>query len=92
LIVVSTLLVATCASDDGGKDYLLRHASLTLSQAADIAELNGPGRAVRVELGRSDNRVFCDGEIIDVTNKTRFLRIDAESGKIIKGLVLKPED
>jgi len=77
---------------DGGKDYLLRHASLTLSQAADIAELNGPGRAVRVELGRSGNRVFCDGEIIDVTNKTRFLRIDAESGKIIKGLVLTPED
>ena len=92
LIVMLTLLVAACASDDGGKDYLLRHASLTLSQAADIAELNGPGRAVRVELGRSGNRVFYDVEIVDVTNKTRFLRIDAESGKIIKGLVLKPQD
>ena len=92
LIVMLTLLVAACASNDGGKDYLLRHASLTLSQAADIAELNGPGRAVRVELGRSGNRVFYDVEIVDVTNKTRFLRIDAESGKIIKGLVLKLED
>jgi uncharacterized membrane protein YkoI len=92
LIVVLTLTVAACATDDRGKDYLLRHASVTLSQAAEIAELNGPGRAVRAELGRSGNRVFYDVEIIDAINKTRFLRVDAESGKIIKGLVLKSEN
>lgn len=80
------LTVAACASTDEGKDYLLRHAAVTLSQAAEIAEVQGPGRAVRAELGRSGNRVFYDVEIVDTINKTRFLRVDAESGKIIKGL------
>lgn len=91
LIGVFTMTLGACASDDKGKDYLLRHAGLTLSQAAEIAEVNGPGRAVRVELGRSGNRVFYDVEIVDVVNKTRFLRIDAENGKIIKGLSLDKE-
>jgi uncharacterized membrane protein YkoI len=86
------MTITACAANDKGKDYLLRHASVTLSQAAEIAELNGPGRAVRVELLQSGNRVFYDIQIVDVNNKTRFLRIDAESGKIIKGLVLKPAD
>jgi uncharacterized membrane protein YkoI len=82
------MTMAGCASTDPGKDYLLRHAAVTLSQAAEIAEVQGPGRAVRVELGRSGNRVFYDVEIVDAVNKTRFLRVDAESGKIIKGLSL----
>lgn len=36
--------------------------------------------------------MFYDVEIVNLTNKTKFLQIDAESGKIIKGLVLKKED
>jgi uncharacterized membrane protein YkoI len=91
LTVGLALTIAACASDEAGKDYLLRHASVTLSQAAEIAEVNGPGRAVRAELGRSGNRVFYDVEIIDTINKTRFLRIDAESGKIIKGLQMNSD-
>ena len=85
-IGILTMMVAACASTDQGKDYLLRHAAVTLSQAAEIAEVQGPGRAVRAELGRSGNRVFYDVEIVDTINKTRFLRVDAESGRIIKGL------
>lgn len=82
------MTLGACASNDQGKDYLLRHAAVTLSQAAEIAEVNGSGRAVKVELGRSGSRVFYDVEIIDTVNKTRFLRVDAETGKIIKGLSL----
>ena len=82
------MTLAACASDDQGKDYLLRHAAVTISQAAEIAEVNGSGRAVKVELGRSGSRVFYDVEIVDTVNKTRFLRVDAETGKIIKGLSL----
>ena len=38
------------------------------------------------ELGHSGNRVYYDVEIIDTGNESRRLRIDAESGKIVKGL------
>ena len=58
----------------------------TLSQAAEIAESQAPGRAVGAELGQSGNHVFYDVEIIDTRNQSRHLRVDAETGKIVKGL------
>ena len=83
LLGLSAVMVNACAEEQG-KSYWLRHASLTLSQAADIAETNGPGRAVGAELGHSGNRVFYDVEILDTVNESRRLRVDAESGKIVK--------
>ena len=85
LIGMSALTAGACAEEQG-KSYWLRHAALTLSQAAEIAETNGPGRAVGAELGHSGNRVYYDVEIIDTGNESRRLRVDAESGKIVKGL------
>jgi uncharacterized membrane protein YkoI len=84
-IGISAVMVGACAEEQG-KGYWLRHASLTLSQAADIAETNGPGRAVGAELGHSGNRVYYDVEIIDTGNASRHLRVDAETGKIVKGM------
>jgi uncharacterized membrane protein YkoI len=85
LIGVSALVAGGCAEEQG-KSYWLRHAPLTLSQAAEIAETNGPGRAVGAELGHSGNRVFYDIEIVDTGNESRRLRVDAETGKIVKGM------
>jgi uncharacterized membrane protein YkoI len=85
LIGASVILIGGCAEEQG-KSYWLRHASVTLSQAAEIAETNAPGRAVGGELGHSGNRVYYDIEIIDTGNESRLLRIDAESGKIVKGM------
>jgi uncharacterized membrane protein YkoI len=85
LIGMSALTVGACA-EERGKSYWLRHATLTLSQAAEIAETNGPGRAVGAELGHSGNRVYYDVEIVDTVNESRHLRVDAESGKIVKGM------
>jgi uncharacterized membrane protein YkoI len=85
LIGVSAVTFVACAQEQG-KSYWLRHATVTLSQAAQIAETNGPGRAVGAELGHSGNNVFYDVEIIDTVNKSRHLRVDAETGKIVKGL------
>ena len=79
----SALMFGACAEEQG-KSYWLRHAPVTLSQAADIAETNGPGRAVGAELGHSGNRGFYDVEVIDTANESRRLRVDAESGKIVK--------
>ena len=85
LIGVCVLTLGACA-EEHGKSYWLRHAPLTLSQAAEIAETNGPGRAVGAELGHSGNRVFYDIEIVDTVNESRRLRVDAETGKIVKGM------
>ena len=85
LLGLSALMLSACAEEQG-KGYWLRHANVTLAQAAEIAETNGPGRAVGAELGQSGNRVFYDIEIIDTGNQSRTLRVDAETGKIVKGL------
>ena len=86
LLIGMTALCAGGCAEERGKSYWLRHAPLTLSQAAEIAETNGPGRAVGAELGHSGNRVFYDIEIIDTGNESRRLRVDAETGKIVKGM------
>jgi uncharacterized membrane protein YkoI len=86
LITSLAVLLAACAGNEEGKSYWLRHAVVTLPQAAEIAERNGQGRAVGVELGQSGNHVYYDVEIIDAVNKSRHLRVDAETGKIVKGL------
>ena len=87
LIGLSALTLGACA-EEHGKSYWLRHATVTLAQAARIAETNGPGRAVGGELRQSGTRVFYEIEIVDNVNKLRNIRVDAESGKVIKNLTL----
>ena len=67
---------------------LERIHQLTLAQAAQIAETSGPGRAVKAELKQSGTRVFYEIEIIDKVNRLRNIRVDAETGKVIKSLTL----
>ena len=81
---LASVFVAGCGGGEQGKSYLIRHAVVTLSQAAEIAEVNAPGRAVKVELESSANRVMYKVDIIDAVNKAREVWIDAETGKIIK--------
>jgi uncharacterized membrane protein YkoI len=83
LIGIAAVMSGACAEQQG-KSYWLRHAPVTLSQAVEIAETNGPGRAVAAELGYTGNRVVYHIEIIDSVNHSRRLRVDAESGKIVK--------
>jgi uncharacterized membrane protein YkoI len=81
---LGSLLVAGCGGGEQGKSYLIRHAVVTLSQAAEIAESTAPGRAVKAELESSGNRVLYQVEIINAVNQTRKVWIDAETGKIVK--------
>ena len=87
LVVLSALSWCACAEEQG-KSYWLRHAAVTLAQAARIAESKGPGRAVGASLMQSGTRVFYEIEIIDTVNKSRRLRVDAETGKVILDLAL----
>lgn len=79
-----SLLVVGCGGAEQGKSYLIRHAGVTLAQAAEIAETNAPGRAVKAELESSGSRVVYQVEIIDAVNQTLNVWIDAETGKIVK--------
>lgn len=87
LIGLSVLTFGACAEEQG-KSYWLRHAPVTLSQAANIAEKQGSGRAVGAELRQSGTRVFYEIEIVDSASKSRSIRVDAETGKIINSLTL----
>jgi uncharacterized membrane protein YkoI len=82
-----TFTFAACA-EEHGKSYLLRHAGITLPQAVQIAEANGPGRAISGQLKQSGTRVYYDIEIVDNVNKARNIRVDAGTGKIIRSLTL----
>lgn len=81
---LASLLVVGCGGGEQGKSYLIRHATVTLPQAVEIAETNEPGRAVKAELESSGSRVVYQVEIIDAVNRTRTVWIDAETGNIVK--------
>ena len=87
LIGVCALTLGACA-EEHGKSYWLRHATVTLPEAVQIAERNAPGRAVSAELKQSGTRVFYEIEIVDNVNKVRMVRVDAETGKIVTTLAL----
>ena len=79
LIGVSAVVFGACAENQG-KSYWLRHANVTLSQAAEIAETNGPGRAVGAELGQSGNRVFVVNQDGDVWQSANTVATQLYSG------------
>jgi uncharacterized membrane protein YkoI len=87
LIGLSVLTVGACA-EEHGRGYWLRHTAITLGQATQIAETNESGRAVGATLKQSGTRVYYEIELIDSVNKVRRVRVDAETGKIIKDLTL----
>jgi hypothetical protein len=87
LIGFFTLILGACA-EEHGKSYWLRHATITLAHATQIAETSESGRAVRADLKQSGTRVFYEIEIIDGASQSRQVRVDADSGKIIKSLTL----
>ena len=87
LIALFALTLSACA-EQHGKSYWLRHASITLPEAVQIAEKNTPGRAIGAELKQSGSRVFYEIEIVDNANKVQMLRVDAETGKMITSLTL----
>lgn len=81
--VVLASLAAGCGANDKGKSYLIRHAGVTLAQAATLAEAQVPGRAVQVELLYSGRQVVYQVEVLDAANESRMVTIDAETGRLL---------
>jgi len=88
LIGVSALACSACA-EEHGRGYWLRHATVTLPQAARIAETSESGRAVGAELKQSGTRVFYEIVVINSANQSRRVRVDAETGKILSHPALR---
>ena len=55
-------------------------AKITLEEAVHRALTSVPGKAVEAELRKEDGRTVFEIEIIDVSNKTQKVYVDAQSG------------
>ena len=82
--VAVLMLIVGCGGNEQGKSYLLRHAGVTLAEAASVAESQVPGRAVKVELLYSGRHVVYEIEVIDSANQSHKVSVDAETGKLVK--------
>lgn len=71
-------LIGGCAAKEGGQSLFIRHAKLTLMEAAVIAERAVPeSHAIKVELTHSNDAVFYEVEVL------KKVLVDAEDGRIL---------
>lgn len=56
-------------------------ATITLEEAVRNALKSVPGRAVEAEISKEDGRTVYEVEIIDSSNKTHKVYVDAQSGQ-----------
>jgi uncharacterized membrane protein YkoI len=72
-------LISGCATKESEHSLILRHAKVTLMEAAVVAEKMVPNsQAIKVELTHSNEAVFYE---VDVLKK---VLVDAEDGHIIR--------
>jgi uncharacterized membrane protein YkoI len=77
--LAATFLISGCATKEGAQSLFIRHAKLTLMEAAAIAESTVPkSQAIKVELTHSNNAVYYEVEVL------KKVLVDAEDGHIIR--------
>ena len=75
------LLLAACAS----QETMAKNAKISMQQAVRTAEASVPGaRAKETHLESEGGRTVYEVELVDNTNNTRTVWIDAQSGRIVK--------
>lgn len=76
--VAASCLIGGCATKEGGQSLFIRHAKLTLMEAAVIAEKTVPeSNAIKVELTHANDAVFYEVEVL------KKVLVDAETGQIL---------
>ena len=60
---------------------LIATAKITLEEAVRHALLSVPGKAVEAEIVKEDGRIVYEVEIVDRTNKTQKVYVDAQNGQ-----------
>ena len=75
------LLLAACA----GQETMAKNAKISMQQAVRTAEATVPGaRAKETHLESEGGRTVYEVELVDNTNNTRTVWVDAQSGRIVK--------
>lgn len=75
------LLLAACA----GQETMAKNAKISMQQAVRTAEASVPGaRAKETHLESEGGRTVYEVELVDNTNNTRTVWVDAQSGRIVK--------
>ena len=60
---------------------LIATAKITLEEAVRHALLSVPGKVVEAEIVKEDGRIVYEIEIVDRTNKTQKVYVDAQNGQ-----------
>jgi uncharacterized membrane protein YkoI len=81
----ASFLISGCAAKEGGQSLFIRHAKLTLMDAAVIAEKSVPdSNAIKVELTHQNDAVFYEVEVL------KKVLVDAETGQILSSPTSNP--
>jgi uncharacterized membrane protein YkoI len=74
----TSFFISGCAAKEEGQSLFIRHAKLTLMNAAVIAEKSVPAsHAIKVELTHQNDAVFYEVEVL------KKVLVDAETGQIL---------
>lgn len=75
------LLLAACAS----QETMAKNAKISMQHAVRTAEASVPGaKAKETHLESEGGRTVYEVELVDNTNNTRTVWVDAQSGRIVK--------
>jgi len=66
------------------KAELSSMAQITMDKAVEIALQRVPGKAVGAEIEKEDGRATYEIKIIDTTNSSRKVHVDARTGDVMK--------
>lgn len=81
IAVMSVLMTSPAWALFETNKQLAATASVTLEDAVKHALKAVPGKAVEAEIGKEDGRTVYEVEIIDSSNKTQKVYVDAQSGQ-----------
>ncbi len=80
-LVFACFMLTACAS----QETMAKNARITMQEAVRTAEASVPGgKAKETHLETEGGRTVYEVELVDSTNNTRTVWVDAQSGRIVK--------
>ena len=80
-LMFAFLMLTACA----GKETMAKNARISMQEAVRTAEAAVPGgKAKETHLETEGGRTVYEVEMVDTTNNTRTVLVDAQSGRIVK--------
>ena len=80
-LVFAFFMLTACA----GQDTMAKNARISMQEAVRTAEASVPGgKAKETHLETEGGRTVYEVEMVDTTNNTRTVWVDAQTGRIVK--------